>query len=201
MISTSTANYKEMFLEYAKLIKRDDIEGLLEWLKDPRQSDFFTAPASTKYHSNTEGGLCMHSVKVFERLKGKMPELRREYPSLSDEELLEKIAIVALFHDLCKINFYVTAMRNVKTEDGKWTKVPYFTVEDQLPLGHSPKSIYYIMKYLDLKDDEAAAILAHMGDFADQSTGLTYQKYPLAIHLHIADLEATYLDEQIYQTV
>lgn len=200
MISTNTANYKEMFLEYAKLIKRDDIDGLLDWLKNPRECDFFTAPASTKYHSNTEGGLCMHSVKVFERLRGKMAELQKHYPRLTEAELMEKIAIVALMHDLCKTNFYIVSMRNVKNEETqKWEKIPCFVVDDQLPLGHAEKSMYLTQKYLNLEDDEAAAILAHMGDFTDQKTGLIYQKYPLALHLHIADLEASYLDEQVYK--
>ena len=43
-------------------IHRDGLEDLLSWLQ---KSDFFTAPASTKYHGAYEGGLCEHSMDVY----------------------------------------------------------------------------------------------------------------------------------------
>lgn len=199
MISTNeTRNYKEIFEDYARNIKREGIEKLMTWLKSDK-SDFFTAPASTKYHSNIEGGLCMHTVKVYERLVAKLPELKNYYPGLTDEAILEKIAITALFHDLCKVNFYVASTRNVKNEEtGKWEKVPCYNIDDQMPLGHGEKSLFILQSFMHVERDEAAAILAHMGDFAEQKTSQCYQKWALALMMHVADIEATYLDERVY---
>lgn len=187
-------NARRKFLEYAALIKREGFSDLLEWLKG---QDFFSAPASTKYHSAVEGGLCFHTVKVFERLVRQLPEIRRFYPSISDEDLLEKVAVVSLLHDLCKTNFYSLSTRNVKNEaTQKWEKVPYYTIVPEQRLGHGSGSIISIMKFMKLHDDEMAAIYSHMGDFEDHDTGENYQKYPIALALHIADLEASYWDEK-----
>ena len=54
---------QEEFIEiYNKYITRQGADELLEWLK---RTDFFTAPASSKYHCACENGLVMHSVSVF----------------------------------------------------------------------------------------------------------------------------------------
>ena len=113
----------------------------------------------------------------------------------------ESLAIVALLHDLCKVNFYKTEMRNVK-KNGTWESVPYYTIDDTLPYGHGEKSVYIANGFLRLTRDEAIAINWHMGGFdeAAKSGGFSishaYEKYPLAVLLHMADLEATYLSEQ-----
>lgn len=190
----NSINYKEKFMEYAGLIKREGIEDFLDRLE---RSDFFTAPASTKYHSNFEGGLCEHTVKVFERLMSEFDIIKSAYPSLTDDEIKEKIAIVALFHDVCKLGFYSLSTRNVKNEEtGKWEKVPFYTIDDKLPFGHGEKSVIFIMKCMKLENDEIGAILAHMGDFTDNNTGRLFEMYPLALELHIADLRASKYDEE-----
>lgn len=187
-------NYKEKFLEYSSLIKRDGFSDLLAWLQ---KSDFFTAPASTKYHSSFEGGLCFHTIKVFEQLMSEFERLKSFYPALSDDEIKEKIAIVALLHDICKTSFYTVSTRNVKNEEtGKWEKVPCYAIEDKLPFGHGEKSVILAMSFMKLKADEIGAILAHMGDFSDAKTGLIFDKYPLAVELHVADLRASRYDEK-----
>ncbi|MCQ2382166.1 MAG: HD domain-containing protein, partial [Clostridia bacterium] len=127
-------NIKEEFISiYQQNIKRDGADKLLAWLET---TDFFTCPASTKFHSNFETGLVEHSVKVYHRLK-KMGAT--EQIQVSDETL----AIVALLHDVCKANTYKVDYRNVK-RDGEWVKEPYYTVDDQLPYGHGEKSVYII---------------------------------------------------------
>ena len=191
-------NYRKKFMEEcASLVKRDGFENLLAWLTNAGQCDFFVAPASTKYHSNKEGGLCEHTYKVFKRLVGRLNELKTYYQDLTEAELLEKIAVVALVHDLCKCNAYGTKTRNIKDEAGKWHSVEVYEFRDELPLGHAPKSLFIAQSFMRISRDEAAAILAHMGDFADNSTSSMYQRFPLAVMLHVADLEATYLDEEI----
>lgn len=187
---------KEKFLEiYKNNITREGGESLLEWLET---TDFFTAPASTKFHSNVEGGLVQHSVNVYNRF---LSLLKQEYgESYTDKISDESVAIIALLHDLCKTNYYVVDYRNVKVDD-VWTKVPYYTVQDNLPYGHGEKSVYMISGFMKLNRQEAMAINWHMGGFDQRVLGGSYgicdafYQYPTALLFHIADLQATYLDE------
>lgn len=184
---------KEEFLRLAREnIKRDGIEELLSFLES---TDFFTAPCSTKFHLAEKGGLCKHSLNVYDRLLSLCVE---EY---GDDVNLETITICALFHDVCKCCYYKESTRNVK-ENGVWVEKPYYTVEDALPYGHGEKSVYIINGYMRLTREEAMAINWHMGGFDARVQGGTqaysqaYSKYPFAVLTHIADLAATYLDEQ-----
>ncbi len=185
---------KDRFIkEYRTYVKRAGAEELLDWLD--RRTDFFFAPASTKYHGAVTEGLVMHSLNVFDLLKK-----RNDAEGKPESE--ESVAICALLHDLCKANFYKESTRNVKNEEtGRWEKVPYWTIEDLFPYGHGEKSVYLIERFLRLKPAEAIAIRWHMGGFDEAvrggsfAIGNAYTDYPLAVKLHIADLEATYLIE------
>ena len=195
MERTNCENCRNTFKEYASLIKREGFSDLLKWLEE--KSDFFTAPASTKYHSNFEGGLCFHTIKVFEQMMTELPRIKTFYPDLTDDEVVEKIAIVSLLHDICKTSMYTLSTRNVKNEEtGKWEKVPCYTIDDKVPFGHGEKSVILAQAFTRLKADEIGAILAHMGDFSDTKTGLIFDKYHLAVELHIADLRASRYDEE-----
>ena len=177
-------------------IKREGIDGLLNWLET---TDFFTAPASTKYHLCEEGGLCAHSINVYERL---VRLCEAEWGE--DGFNKESVAIIALFHDLCKTNIYKTELRNVK-ENGEWVQKPYFTVDDQLPYGHGEKSVYMLNGFIKLTREEAMAINWHMGGLDARVQGgsyeysKAYQKYPLALLAHLADMQATFIDENTEQ--
>lgn len=184
---------KEEFLQIAREnIKRDGIENLLSWLTS---TDFFEAPASTKFHSAEAGGLCKHSINVYNRL------LKLAKDELGENVNKETVAIIGLFHDVCKCCYYKTEYRNVKNEDGEWVKKPYYTVDDALPYGHGEKSVYMINGYMRLTREEALAINWHMGGFdkrvigGDFSMAKSYYKYPICTLTHIADIMATYLDE------
>lgn len=113
----------------------------------------------------------------------------------------ETIAICALLHDICKVGFYKTDFRNVK-ENGEWIKKPYYAREEELPFGHGEKSVYIIQSFMNLTREEAVAINWHMGGFdtrvkgGDNSISEAYSKFPLAVLLHVSDLEATYIDEK-----
>ncbi|MCI5655850.1 MAG: HD domain-containing protein [Candidatus Pseudoruminococcus sp.] len=189
---------KEEFLQiYNEYIKRQGSQEFLEWLL---KTDFFTAPASTKYHGACEGGLLLHSLNVYKTLR------ERYFEEGKDSE--ESFAICALLHDLCKAQFYKVSTRNVKNDvTGQWEKVPYYTVEDAFPYGHGEKSVFLIERFMRLKTSEAMAIRWHMGGFDDSARGgsfaisLAYEKYPLAVKLHLADLESTYLKEKNTSTV
>ena len=184
---------------YKNHIGREGADKLLEWLE---KSDFFTAPASTKYHLAKQGGLLQHSLNVRDRLEYLCHEetkFNKEFTMPS----FESIAICGLLHDLCKANYYKAGTRNVKNETtGQWEKVPSYSVEDLFPYGHGEKSVYLIEHFMRLKTAEAIAIRWHMGGFDDAVRGGSfavsdaYNSYPLAVKLHIADLTATYLMEQ-----
>ena len=131
---------RERFIEiYKENIKREGATELLEYLTGP-QSDFFSAPASTRYHNSCRGGLCNHSLNVYDCLCDILArDKMREYGCTPTAET---IAIVSLLHDICKVNFYKESTRNVKDENGVWQKVPYFEIDDKLPYGHGEKSVY-----------------------------------------------------------
>ena len=188
---------KEKFIEiYRTNIKREGSDKLLEYLLSPT-SDFFTAPASSRFHSSYEGGLCEHSINVYECLKAYLdsPRVKETYGfSYSDES----IAIVSLLHDLCKINVYKKGFRNVKDERGAWQRVDTFEYDDKLPYGHGEKSVYIISGYMKLTREEAFAIRYHMGYSSTEdarNVALSFEMFPLSFALSTADSEATYFIE------
>ncbi len=193
---TDINNAKSEFCEiYLSVIRRDGADKLLDYLQN---NDFFTAPASARYHLAESGGLCQHSINVYKRLKQLVErEYGEEYSRIYSDETL---AVCGLLHDLCKVNYYVTEMRNVK-EGNEWVKKPFFKVEEKFPYGHGEKSVFIISQYMRLSAEEAMAINWHMGGFDERVKGGSYAfsealaKFKLALLLHIADLEATYLDE------
>lgn len=189
---------REKFLDiYSTYIKREGAQELLAWLTGAN-SDFFTAPASTRYHSAYEGGLLDHSVNVYECLRDYLArnKVRDEFGlSYSDET----IAIVSLLHDLCKVNVYRVSTRNVKDPvTGQWKPMPYYEFDDNLPYGHGEKSVYVISGFMRLTREEAFAIRYHMGFSNEEdarNVGKAFELFPLALALSIADTEATYFVE------
>ncbi|HNX64329.1 MAG TPA: HD domain-containing protein [Oscillospiraceae bacterium] len=189
---------KERFIEiYKKNIHREGSEKLLDYLISGG-SDFFSAPASTKYHGSYEGGLLEHSLNVYDCLVNYLERTRtKEVYNMNYTD--ENIAIAALLHDLCKMNFYKTDFRNSKNEQGVWEKVPYYTIDDQLPYGHGEKSVYIITGFMRLTREEAFAIRYHMGfsGIEDKNTiGRVFEQFPLAFALNVADMEASYYLEK-----
>jgi len=190
-------NDKEIFIDLLKLTKRKGVNELINWLET--STDFFTAPASTKYHLNEEGGLLKHSLNVCYELFSEMQPKDVLDGFVVSDEGVDKIIIVSLLHDICKANYYTVKTKNVKNKDGKWVKEPYYTVDDQFPVGHGEKSVILIQKFIKLTDEEIMAIRWHMGGFEPkdnyQYISNAFGKCKLALQLHIADLKATYLDE------
>lgn len=185
-------NNREKFIEiYKSTVTREGADKFLEYLTE--KTDFFTAPASTRYHGSYEGGLLEHSLNVYECLCDyvKHSKFCKKYGFEFSEESL---AIVALLHDVCKTNFYKTEMRNVK-KDGVWVPVPYYTIEDNLPYGHGEKSVYILSGFMKLSRDEAFAIRYHMGFSGPEDNGTVGQAlemFPLAFALCVADSESAY---------
>ena len=187
---------KEEFIEIFKThITREGADKLLDYLTN--KSDFFTAPASARYHGSYAGGLCEHSLNVYHCLVDYLQRDRvQELYGLEYSD--ESIAIVALLHDLCKIGCYKLGSRNVKDADGKWQSVPTYTFDDPLPYGHGEKSVYIANGFIRLSREEAMAIRWHMGFSGtedNRTVGQALQKYPLAFALATADMEASYFLE------
>ena len=170
---------KEEVINLLKSINREGMDKLIEFLEG---TDFFDAPASTRYHGAWKGGLLAHSMKVYEILKTKTEDS-------------DSVKIVALLHDVCKTNFYKTDYRNVKN-NGVWEQVPYYTVEDNIPYGHGEKSVMMVSEFIKLTPEEKYAIRWHMGFTEPKelygTLGQAFAKYPFALLLHEADMEATY---------
>lgn len=189
---------REKFIDlFTTHIKREGAQELLAYLTGTN-SDFFTAPASTRYHSAYEGGLLDHSINVYECLRDYLArnKVRDEFGLAYTDET---IAIVSLLHDLCKVNVYRVSTRNVKDPvTNKWNTVPYYEFDDNLPYGHGEKSVYVISGFMRLTREEAFAIRYHMG-FSNEddvrNVGKAFELFPLALALSIADTEATYFVE------
>ncbi len=175
---------KEMFISLLKKVQRPGIKELIEYLEN---SDFFDAPASTKYHLSIPGGLLQHSLNVYFNLK-KMCNLNEE-----------SIILVSLLHDICKANFYKEILKNQKNDSGEWEQVKSYIIDELFPCGHGEKSVIIVQKYIDLTPSEILAIRWHMGGFVpkeeQKSVNKAFNSCELAVWLHLADLKATYIDE------
>ena len=148
-----TEENRQKFERNLMRVERDGIDRLMEFI---RKSDFYTAPASTKYHGAYEGGLLAHSINVYENLHGKKYAAGLWGAELKDVPD-ESIIVVGLLHDICKTYYYTTEMRNRKI-DGRWEQVPFYTVDDKIPYGHGEKSVMMVEEYIKLTPQERYAI-------------------------------------------
>lgn len=192
------ANINRFEAEMAK-VTRDGVDKLMAFI---RKSDMYAAPASTRFHLSVTGGLLQHSLNVLDALRANLTKnddgtYSYEVAGVPAARVTEEnVIIMALLHDICKTYFYSTSTRNVKNEKtGKWEKVPFYTVNDLMPLGHGPKSAMLIKNYIKLTSEEMYAIWWHMG-FTDQHTdtmslAAAIQKYPIVWALHTADMMAS----------
>lgn len=194
--------FEAMLTQY----NRPGMDKLIEYI---RKSDFYTAPASTRFHSCHEGGLLEHSLNVADCLLKKLDN--PVWADILNEVGQESIIISALLHDICKSNFYVVELKNKKvySDHGKksdsngrydWETVPGYAVDDKIPYGHGEKSVMMIEEFIKLKPVERYAIRWHMGYTEPKenwnTVSLAIKKYPLVLAIHEADLESTYLIEE-----
>ena len=202
------------FKELMSKVQREGKDALMDYMEN--RTDFFTAPASTRFHLCCEGGLLQHSLNVYDCLVAKKESKiwEKVMAGISDESLI----VMALLHDLCKVNYYTKTMKNQKTYDPAkvaaaperqrktdaqgtfvWETVPGYEVKDQMPLGHGEKSVMLINCFMQLTTQEIFAIRWHMGFSVSKddykALGEAMEKYPVVLALHEADLEATKLLE------
>ena len=194
-------DYKDKFNHLLLSTKRKGVKVLLEYIE--LQTDFYNAPASTKYHGNFEGGLLQHSLAVCNNLfslkSAFFASLFKEH-KITDDQLY----IASLLHDICKTNVYKRFKRNFKNPTtGQWEERDEWTFDDQYPAGHGEKSVIILQKYITLTDNEIMAIRWHMGAYDDsarqfaggQALSKAMEQYPLVLALHLADQITSFIDK------
>lgn len=197
-MNTKLEENKKEFLLLCSQIKRSGVEDLVGWLE---KSDFFVAPASSRYHGCYEGGLLEHSLNVYHellRIIKVYPELDQYMKYVLGDDTESSLKIVALFHDLCKVNMYATEKRNRKNERGQWEQYDAYTIDEAYKFGgHGSKSVYIVQNFIRLRPEEATAINCHMGAFSGESqlVGAAFEASPLAWLLSVADQSASYIVE------
>jgi len=192
--------HQKMIDEFKSLLtstKREGIDLLLLWLE--KETDFFSAPASTRFHNNFISGLLDHSLKVYKIFKKEIEIHSKQLEKLSGRILKDdSVIITALLHDLCKLNTYVRDVKNVKRE-GTWVQEEYWKFQDSIGLGHGDKSVILIQRFIELSDDEIYLIYYHMGyqnDYKlDSGLDIAKKKCPEVTLLHVADLLSSDLYE------
>lgn len=179
---------KERFVSLCKTVRRDGLDKLLNWLES---NDFYTCPASSRFHGAYPGGLLEHSLNVYDELK----RLLSIYPEIKASE--DSVVVASLFHDLCKVNMYVTEKRNRKNELGQWESYDAYTVKERFCFGgHGSKSVFLVQHFIELTPEEAVAINCHMGAFDNNTyVGNAFEQHPFAWLLSVADQSATYIKE------
>lgn len=192
VITTMLEIQKEIKATYDDLMVRKGSNELWDFLLN--HSDYFTAPASSKYHCVFAGGLSIHSWLVYQNLLKML-----EDDSLPPIELsAESAFIITVFHDLCKTLFYSNKewkWRKGEESGARWHKQRLWTVDDQIPLGHGERSLYMLQNFIRVHKEEALAIRHHLGYLdpaAHQgwpcSTAHAMNKYPLTFVAHLADM-------------
>lgn len=150
---------------------KEECMAFLKWMDE---NDFYTSPASTKFHGNFTSGLCVHSLMVTcQALKLAPANFSDWIKSKTGNQFTftaEDVFVAALAHDFCKAGFYSTSFKNTKDVFGNWKKTPYFTVKSEVRnLGHGNESVLLLLEsmpsYLK-KRPVLEAISRHMG-FSD----------------------------------
>lgn len=199
---------KQRFIDLCRQhIQREGIEQVLEYLME--KTDFFEAPSSSMFHLNEDGGLCQHSLNVFDTAckvyeSVAKPAIESGNSPFVKEVSLESIAIATLFHDICKVKFYYKKEKWKKDNVGKWHSFMGYEVKDDFPYGHGEKSCLMLNWYMRLTMDEMLAIRWHMGMFDVAESGSSQRmafynatdKSPLVSIVHAADFLSSKLLEK-----
>ena len=204
----NTAHNIKTFEKLMAQVKRPGMDRLMDYI---RNSDFYQAPASTRYHLSEPGGLLQHSLNVYYTLTAKRqsPLWGAILKSIPEESLI----LCALCHDFCKINYYKriekskkcrapqdiasASKKDIKNDNiGQyvWKTVAAYEIEDKFPFGHGSKSVFLLQQFgVPLQEFEALSIRFHAG-VEDNSLQHSFKKavemYPFVLCLHESDSEA-----------
>lgn len=194
---------------------RVDTEGLARYLLN---TDFFMAPASTKYNCAYDGGLVEHTLHVYDIMSDLVDVMKAK---VSRNELLT----VSLLHDVCKIGAFEKYAKNVKkyvdensverTQYSKWdpNEKKYFNwvSETAYKVSDDPdcdsvgtpglKAVLSLSLYIPFTNRAFREVLIAMLNQYDGTKEMDAQfkqmlsKHPLAMLLHAADSLASYIKD------
>lgn len=185
---------KQNFIDLLAETNRPGMDKLLAWLQT---TDFFEAPASTRFHLNYEGGLLEHSLNVY-RTMLLMAFVNCKLTGI--EMSVDTITITALLHDVCKANTYKKGQRWRKDTNNRWEQYDVYEFKEDEPLGHGEKSVYLLQRAgLQLTEKEVYMIRWHMGGFEARGNQMTLSaamaKCPEIALIHSADIIASSIIE------
>lgn len=194
-------NKENNILIFEQTLGKVNRPGMNELIAYIRESDFYNAPASTRYHLSIKGGLLQHSINVYKALKEMMRDNHDgTYSYMCAGEEVDRVSedtliVVGLLHDICKINTYGVEKRNRKNKLGAWESYDFYVVDEKFPYGHGEKSVLIISNFIKLLPQEQMAIRWHMGfpdDFAGKAAyGSSVEKYPIILAVNTADMLAS----------
>ena len=199
---------KERLVEFISLWQEyapEDNDNLIvgnNKLMDYLEENFFSAPASTKYHGAYEGGLYDHSKQVFLRLKelteNNNIEWRRD----------ESPFIIGMFHDLCKCDQYKWVDDDmVELSLGEYNLMVKGEIKPKghyeyntrtFLKGHGTKSVMLLSQFINLTEEEMLCIRYHMGAYETDDWDewdRAIKKYPNVLWTHMADMLASKVDD------
>lgn len=187
---------------FEKLLLSTGREGVHEVIEFLKKTDFYTAPASSRFHSNYPNGLLDHSLVVYVLADKYKDLVLSEKPELGDRISDDRIIIISLLHDICKSCMYIPAKKWKKDSSSNWIEYQGYEINDTFPIGHGEKSVIMLQNIgLTLNPDEMLAIRYHMGFFDDSGSALKSAQYsaikmtPLVPILQMADFTASTMIE------
>jgi len=183
--------YKD--LKSKVVLRKSEFSKLFEFLE--KETSWLKAPASTKYHLNQEQGLLEHSINVAETMLKIKSVLA---PAISDESCI----IVALLHDLGKVGmpanpqYLINEPSEKQKQYGYAPKYPYKFNTDLTYLSVPIRSLYLILPYLPLTEEEVQAIAYHDGQYVDDNKSSATKEEPLTLLLQYADTWSGFIIEK-----
>lgn len=191
--SEEISELKDKILGRLRSVKREGMDKLIDYLLE--KTDYFEAPASTKFHSNFEGGLALHSDNLVEIL---MEKNKKYQIGLTNDTMF----ITGYLHDLCKCNMYQKTMKLKKDEiTGKWIGCGGYDIVENVPLGHGEKSVILIQQFIKLSLEECLMIRWHMGAYVPKDEYRDFNKavemYKSVLAFSTSDAEAAHLVEEV----
>ena len=182
---TKTANldgFKRWLSNLSTLIMSEpEKHRFFDFLVD---NGYFEKPASISHHGKDYGDLFAHSYNVAQTLIYYTTELGLKW--LRPESPM----IVGLFHDLCKVDNYISDGR----VSGNCRESSFCYNDKQLMQGHGDKSVILLSQFMTLTLEEILCIRYHMGAYekdARDGFDLSIRTYPNVLYTHTADMYAS----------
>lgn len=164
--------------------RKEQFQALCNFMEN--ETEWMTAPASTRFHLSKERGLMEHSCNVAETML-KLKETLA--PHISDESCV----IVSLLHDLGKVGmpgnpqYLVNEPTERQRKYGYPASSPYRFNNDLTYLSVPVRSLYLALPYLSLTEEETQAIAYHDGQYVEDNRSVAKNERPLTLLLQYAD--------------